>query len=58
MNSDDSTKKSLLHYTQLPKNQLLLTGEWKGQNVTMLLTKFEIDSIPLVKEKIKWIQDN
>jgi len=58
MNGDDSTKKSLLHYAELPKNQLLLTGKWKGQNVTMLLTKFEIDSIPLVKEKIKWIQDN
>jgi len=58
IDNDDSTKKYTLHYTELPKNQLSVIGNWQGQNVTMLLDKFEIDSMQIVKEKIKWVQGN
>jgi len=58
IDGDDTTKKYPLHYTELPKKQLTLTGQWKGQNVRIMLTKFEIDSMPIVTEKIKWVQGN
>ncbi|MEO7312696.1 MAG: hypothetical protein ABIX01_20085 [Chitinophagaceae bacterium] len=52
----DTTKPIVFTYTEPAKNKLQITGNWKGKPVTMQLEKFEIDSMKLVKEKIKWVQ--
>ena len=50
----DTLAKAQLHYKELPANGLELDGKWKGHDVNILLKKMEIDSLPLVKEKISW----
>ena len=54
-NPDKKTWK-VFSYIKLAKDQLQLTGKWKGRNIQALLKPFPLDSIYLVKEKIKLIQ--
>jgi hypothetical protein len=55
-NPDKKTWK-IFNYTKPAKDQLQLTGKWKGINIQVLLKPFPLDSMNLNKEKIKLIQD-
>jgi hypothetical protein len=39
------------------RSQMLLTGDWKGKNVQILMNDVPIDSMRLVKEQIRMIRD-
>ena len=53
----DKKKWKLFHYIYPSKNQLQLTGKWKGKDINVLLKSSSTDSIPLNHEKIKLITD-
>ena len=55
-NPDSSTWK-IFHYTYHGKDQLQLTGKWKGKDVSILMQSTPVDSMPLNKEKIILMQD-
>ena len=55
---DNPDKKTwqIFSYTKPSKEELQLTGQWKGKNIRVLLKPFPLDSMNLSKEKIKLIQ--
>ena len=53
----DTSAKFVFHYVYPTKDQLNLTGRWKGNDVTILMKSMPIDSMALKKEKIVLIQD-
>jgi hypothetical protein len=55
--SPDTTRKFQFTFSKPETNKMLLTGVWKGKNVRMVLHKVAIDSLPLVTDKIRWLQD-
>lgn len=52
----DTSRRFYFRYSLLSNKKMYLQGTWKGQDVSMELTRVEIDSLPLVQEKTKWIQ--
>jgi hypothetical protein len=53
----DTTKKYVFHYSISAKDQFNMTGKWHGgKDVNVYFDKFYTDSMPLIKEKIRWIQ--
>jgi hypothetical protein len=55
--SPDTTRKFHFTFSEPETNKMLLSGVWKGKNVQMVLHKVAIDSLPLVTEKMRWLQD-
>ena len=55
-NPDKSTWH-LFHYEYPVRDQLLLTGKWKGQDVVIRMKSLPLDSMYLNKEKIRLIQE-
>ena len=56
----DNPNKStwhLFHYEYPARDQLLLTGKWKGQDVVIRMKSVPLDSMYLNKEKIRLIQE-
>jgi hypothetical protein len=53
----DSTNRHLFHYSYPEKDQLQLSGQWKGRDIRVTMKLFPADSIPLNKERIGLIQD-
>jgi len=53
----DSTKWDKLYYEFPQKNRLVITGKWKGIDVQMLMDEVPIDSMVMIKDKIKFLQD-
>ena len=53
----DTATWHVFHYAYPSKDSLLLTGKWKNRDVRILMKSIPIDSMPLIKEKIKLIQD-
>jgi hypothetical protein len=53
----DTTRKFHFTFSEPETNKMLLTGIWKGKNVQMVLHRVAIDSLPLVMEKTRWLQD-
>jgi hypothetical protein len=53
----DSTNRHLFHYSYPGKDQLQLSGEWKGKAVRVTMKLLPTDSIPLNREKIILIQN-
>jgi len=53
----DKSVKHIFHYAHPQQDQLMLTGEWKGNNVSILMKSIPIDSMPLNKEKMVLIQE-
>jgi hypothetical protein len=53
----DSTKWDKLYYAFPQKNRMTLTGKWKGIEVQMMMDEIAIDSMTLIKDKIKFLQD-
>ena len=51
-NGPDSAKWNVFNYSYPEKDRLELTGEWKGQNINVLMEQLAADSIPLNREKI------
>jgi hypothetical protein len=47
----------VFHYTNPAKDRLQLTGKWKGKDISISLKLSPVDSIPLNKEGIKFIQE-
>ncbi len=43
-----------LAYKDLPGDTLQLYGQWNKRRVSMLLAPIQLDTLPLVKEKINW----
>jgi len=56
---DNPAKKTLniLHYISPSKDQLLLTGKWKGHDIQVALKLYPMDNMYLNKEKIKLVRD-
>jgi hypothetical protein len=55
--SPDTTRKFHFSYSEPNTEKMLLTGIWKGKNVQMILRKVAIDSLPLLMEKTRWLQN-
>jgi hypothetical protein len=53
----DTTTWHVFHYAYPSKDSLLLTGKWKNRDVTIMMKSTPIDSMPLNKEKIRWLRD-
>jgi hypothetical protein len=53
----DTSAKFVFHYVYPNKDQLNLTGKWKGNDVDILMKSLPIDSMALKKEKIVLMQD-
>jgi hypothetical protein len=51
----DTNDKAQFHYEEHTDTLLKLDGTWHKQKVSMFLKKFNLDSLPVVKEKIKWV---
>jgi hypothetical protein len=60
---DDSLHRHVFSYSNPAppggggRSQMLLTGDWKGKNVQILMNDIPIDSMRLVKEQIRMIRD-
>ena len=54
---DDSLHPHIFNYSNPTRSQMLLTGDWKGKNVQILMNDIPIDSMRLVKEQIRMIHD-
>ena len=53
----DTTEKYLLHYFMKDSNNIFLMGEWKGDSIQVLMSKYDLNNYPLHKEKFTWITD-
>jgi hypothetical protein len=53
----DSSTWQVLHYEYPAKDQIILTGKWKGNDVRILMKEVSLDSMALQKEKIRWVLD-
>jgi hypothetical protein len=53
----DSTNRHLFHYSYPAKDQLQLSGEWKGKAIRVTMKLLPADSIPLNREKIILVQN-
>jgi hypothetical protein len=53
----DSINRHLFHYSYPEKDQLKLSGQWKGKAICVTMKLLPSDSIPLNREKIRLIQD-
>jgi hypothetical protein len=53
-------EKEPLHfsYTGLPGGNILLNGDWHGKSTNIQLTKLNIDSMNLVKDKFLFMQED
>jgi hypothetical protein len=54
---DDSLHPHVFSYSNPARSQMLLTGNWKGKDVQVLMDDIPIDSMRLVKEPIELIRD-
>ena len=54
---DDKGITRTLQYTYPSKDQMRLTGKWKGKDIDALLKLSPVDSMHLNKEKLKIVQD-
>lgn len=48
--------KAEFDYKELSQKQLKLDGMWLGQHIKMRLKEMNVDSLPIVKEKMIWVQ--
>jgi hypothetical protein len=53
----DSTNRHLFHFSYPEKDQLQLSGEWKGKAIRVTMKLLPLDSIPLNREKVTLIQE-
>ena len=53
----DTAKKSMLHYTFIGKDSLLLRGKWKNDSVLITLKKLDTDSLLLVRRGFHLINE-
>lgn len=54
----DKSKWQVLHYTNPAKDQMQLTGKWKGRDIRVSLKLSPVDSIPLNKEKVTFFSED
>ena len=58
----DTIKKTItfpgaqLTYKDLTGDKLELDGQWRKHQVSMLLAPMQLDTLPLVKEKVNWVR--
>ena len=53
----DTTKKYVFHYSIPATGKFNMAGKWHdGRDLNIYFDRFYIDSMPLIKEKIRWIQ--
>lgn len=57
LDQSDTSAKYIFNYTHPQKDHMLLTGKWKGNDVSILLKSLPIDSMALRKEKIVLMTD-
>jgi hypothetical protein len=53
----DSLHRHVFRYAYPAKDQLVLTGKWKGRDVNIGMRSISQKNLPLNTEKIKWIRD-
>ena len=58
LNQPDNGRKEVMNYRNLTGGNLELTGNWRGKNVAMSLTDTPVDSMNLVKDKFKFMQED
>ncbi|MEO7490947.1 MAG: hypothetical protein ABIU77_27770, partial [Ferruginibacter sp.] len=56
-NNPDTATWPVLHYSNPLKNILQLTGNWKGNNVTVVMKEIPLDSVALNKERITFFRE-
>jgi hypothetical protein len=56
-NGLDTAQWNVFNYSQPARNQLLLNGKWERNEVHILMKSLPIDSIPINRERIRWVRD-
>jgi hypothetical protein len=57
MDNPYSLNWHVFHFVNPAKDQLILTGKWKGRDIRVSMRAVPIDSMEISKEKIKLIRD-